>query len=366
MYPTKPTIKLPASYETLNLPQIELSHHPHGAKAVTPVVIIILNRPEKHNAFTPDMARSLEEAFRMFHLDDRVKVVVLTGAGRMFCAGRVDTDGLTDKLTIICFSGGRVAVAMHRCQKPTIIALQGSAVGVGMTMTLPAAIRICHQKSKYGFVFTRRGLPLESCSSYFLPRLIGLSRAMFLITTGGVYPPEPRYFGDLFTEALPEANQVLPRALELATDMADNNIDYIVVAITKKASSLSSRRGNPSSRRISKGTGHGTTHGGLRQTLSGSQRVKKRLLSYELFLSGSFCALSSNNRWPPKSTDALNAMVATNWCNPETTPETYDLQPREALNTGNLEYYQKCEHTLGPSIQTISMFDKIRAILTIA
>ncbi|KAG2411622.1 hypothetical protein HFD88_009178 [Aspergillus terreus] len=225
MYPTKPTIKLPASYETLNLPQIELSHHPHGAKAVTPVVIITLNRPEKHNAFTPDMARSLEEAFRMFHLDDRVKVVVLTGAGRMFCAGSdLDVgfgDGSGDPADYRDI-GGRVAVAMHRCQKPTIVALQGSAVGVGMTMTLPAAIRICHQKSKYGFVFTRRGLPLESCSSYFLPRLIGLSRAMFLITTGGVYPPEPRYFGDLFTEALPEANQVLPRALEVATDMADN------------------------------------------------------------------------------------------------------------------------------------------------
>ncbi|KAL5357079.1 enoyl-CoA hydratase/isomerase family protein [Aspergillus floccosus] len=225
MYPTKPTIKLPASYEALQLTQIQLSHHPHGANFVTPVVIITLNRPEKHNAFTPDMARSLEEAFRMFHLDDRVKVVVLTGAGKMFCAGSdLDVgfgDGSGDPADYRDI-GGRVAVAMHRCQKPTIVALQGSAVGVGMTMTLPAAIRICHQKSKYGFVFTRRGLPLESCSSYFLPRLIGLSRAMFLITTGGVYPPEPRYFGDLFTEALPEKNQVLPRALELANDIADN------------------------------------------------------------------------------------------------------------------------------------------------
>lgn len=87
MYPDKPTIKLPHSYETLQLPQIQLSHHPRGTETVTPTVVITLNRPEKHNAFTPDMARSLEEAFRMFHYDDRVKAIVLTGSGRMFCAG---------------------------------------------------------------------------------------------------------------------------------------------------------------------------------------------------------------------------------------------------------------------------------------
>jgi enoyl-CoA hydratase/carnithine racemase len=135
-------------------------------------------------------------------------------------------------------SGGRVALAMHRCHKPTIVALQGSAVGVGMTMTLPAAIRlvelsfqiriplifssICHEKSKYGFVFTRRGLTIESCASFFLPRLIGLSKAMSLITTGGVFPGSSTYFGDLFTEVLPDAAQVLPRALELAFEMAEN------------------------------------------------------------------------------------------------------------------------------------------------
>ena len=82
--------------------------------------------------------------------------------------------------------------------------------------------RICHEKSKYGFVFTRRGLTIESCASFFLPRLIGLSKAMSLITTGGVFPGSSKYFGDLFTEVWPDAAQVLPRALELAREMAEN------------------------------------------------------------------------------------------------------------------------------------------------
>ncbi|KAJ6111261.1 hypothetical protein N7486_003496 [Penicillium sp. IBT 16267x] len=103
--------------------------------------------------------------------------------------------------------GGRVTLAMHRCHKPTITAMNGSAVGVGMTMTLPAAVRICHEKSKYGFVFTRRGLTIESCASYFLPRLVGFSRAMHLITTGGVFPLTPQHFGDLFTEVLSDAGK---------------------------------------------------------------------------------------------------------------------------------------------------------------
>lgn len=83
-------------------------------------------------------------------------------------------------------------------------------------------IRICHEKSKYGFVFTRRGLTIESCASYFLPRLVGFSKAMHLIATGAVYPPENKYFGDLFSEVLPDSSQVFPRALELAQDIAEN------------------------------------------------------------------------------------------------------------------------------------------------
>lgn len=82
--------------------------------------------------------------------------------------------------------------------------------------------RICHEKSKYGFVFTRRGLTIESCASYFLPRLVGFSRAMHLITTGGVFPPATEHFGHLFTETLPEATQVLPRALENVSPLASS------------------------------------------------------------------------------------------------------------------------------------------------
>lgn len=119
-------------------------------------------------------------------------------------------------------SGGRVALAIHKCRKPTIAAMQGSAVGVGMTMVLPAAVRIAHNASKYGFVFGRRGITMESCSSYFLPRLIGFSRAMYLVSTGAVFPPTSPHFNGLFAESLADPAAVLPRALELATEIAQN------------------------------------------------------------------------------------------------------------------------------------------------
>ncbi|EAW08527.1 enoyl-CoA hydratase/isomerase family protein [Aspergillus clavatus NRRL 1] len=227
MYPNPPPITIPTSYEALPTTHIKVAHHPAGSPTATPVVIVSLNRPEKHNAFTQIMAENLEKVFGMFDLDERVKAVVLTGAGNAFCAGadleigfgggreRVRTTDHRD-------SGGRVALAIHRCRKPTIAAMQGSAVGVGMTMTLPAAIRIAHASSKYGFVFARRGIFMESCSSYFLPRLIGYSRAMYLVSTGGVFPSTSKHFDGLFAETLPDKSRVLPRALELATDIAEN------------------------------------------------------------------------------------------------------------------------------------------------
>ncbi|KAL4889980.1 ClpP/crotonase-like domain-containing protein [Aspergillus ambiguus] len=226
MYFSPPPIEVPSSYEKLQLGHVKVSHSPAGAPTATPVVIVTLNRPEKRNAFTQQMAEDLEKAFGMFDVDERVKAVVLTGAGNTFCAG-ADLEigfsgGPKERTQDHRDSGGRVALAIHKCRKPTIAAMQGSAVGVGMTMVLPAVIRIAHDKSKYGFVFGRRGITMESCSSYFLPRLIGFSRALYLVSTGGVFPSSSPHFNGLFAESLPEQSQVLPRALELANEIAQN------------------------------------------------------------------------------------------------------------------------------------------------
>ncbi|KAK7531473.1 ClpP/crotonase-like domain-containing protein [Phyllosticta citribraziliensis] len=173
------------------------------------------------------MMDDLETIYSIADVDERVKVVVLTGAGRTFCAGadlEVGFSAASDLKRVVDErdSGGRVALAMYRCRKPTIAAMQGSAVGLGMTMTLPAAIRIGYEGGKYGFVFARRGITMESCSSFFLPRLIGYSSAMYLLSTGDTYPPHSPHFGHLFQETLPDAAQVLPRALELARNMVQN------------------------------------------------------------------------------------------------------------------------------------------------
>jgi enoyl-CoA hydratase/carnithine racemase len=115
-----------------------------------------------------------------------------------------------------------VSLAIHRCSKPTIAAIQGAAVGVGITMCLPACIRVAYSKAKIGFVFARRGIIMEACSSYFLPRLIGHSRALHLTTTGSVYTADNPLFGTLFSELLPSPEATLARALELADEVAKN------------------------------------------------------------------------------------------------------------------------------------------------
>lgn len=115
-----------------------------------------------------------------------------------------------------------MALAIHQCSKPTVAAIQGSAVGVGITMCLPAAIRVVYAKAKIGFVFARRGIIMEACSSFFLPKLIGLSRALHLTMTGGVYPAEHPLMRELFSEILPTPEATLKRALELADEIAKN------------------------------------------------------------------------------------------------------------------------------------------------
>ncbi|KAF7888179.1 uncharacterized protein EAF02_002720 [Botrytis sinoallii] len=202
------TPSLPTSYSTVPFQHIRVSHIPESSPIPTPTILITLYRPEKHNAFTDTMAGELETAFNLLSLDPRVKCIVMTGHGKMFCAGADLEAGLSyenDTALTHRDGGGKVALAIHRC----------------ITVTLPTSIRIVSSTAKIGFVFARRGIIMEACSSYFLPRLIGLSRAMHLTTTGSIYPSTSPLLSSLFSEIVPP-EQVLPRALELANDIAQN------------------------------------------------------------------------------------------------------------------------------------------------
>jgi enoyl-CoA hydratase/carnithine racemase len=175
------------------------------------------------------MCEELENAFHLFDLDPRVRCIVVTGSGRMFCVGadlevgfgplrgRDNTHGSEHRDT-----GGVVSMAIHQCSKPTIFAINGSAVGIGITMTLPGVIRVAYKDAKVGFVFSRRAIVTEAGSSFFLPRLIGSSRALHLITTGSVYPASHPLLANLFSEILPTPEATVSRALELAADIAAN------------------------------------------------------------------------------------------------------------------------------------------------
>jgi enoyl-CoA hydratase/carnithine racemase len=182
-----PKLALPQSYADLPFTEIRVTNVPESSSDVTPIVLVTLYRPTRHNAFTTTMMRELELAYTLFDIDDRVKCIVQTGHGRMFCAGAdLDTsifDGGDESVRDHRDGGGRVVMAINRCRKPTIAALNGSAVGIGITMTLPMNIRIAYEGAKVGFVFARRGLIMEAASSFFLPRLIGYAEKDLPLTS---------------------------------------------------------------------------------------------------------------------------------------------------------------------------------------
>ena len=130
-------LSLPPSYASLPFEHIRLSHVPESSEEVTPVIVLTLYRPKNYNAFTDVIMRECEQALELFDVDDRVKCIVITGHGKMFCAGAdLDVGFSYDKEQNRDHrdGGGRVSLAIHRCRKPTIAAIQGSAVGVGITM----------------------------------------------------------------------------------------------------------------------------------------------------------------------------------------------------------------------------------------
>ena len=195
------------------------------------VATIELHRPERLNAFTGTMMRELITAFDLVDADDDVAAVIVTGSGRAFCAG-ADLGGgggtfagpeLSEDAgeQVRRDGGGTVSLRIFDCTKPVIAAINGPAVGVGITMTLPMDVRMASTDAKMGFVFVRRGIVPEACSSWFLPRIVGISRAQEWVATGRVFGAEEALAGGL-VRSLHTPDRLLDDARALALEIADN------------------------------------------------------------------------------------------------------------------------------------------------
>ena len=216
------------------------------------ILTITLNRPEKLNAFTGTMMSELVDAFGRASNDDDVRVIVVTGAGRAFCAGAdlssgantFDSQNRTDRpermrpegaeidwsAEYVRDGGGRVSLAIFKCLKPVIAAVNGPAVGIGVTMQLPMDIRIASEGARFGFVFSRRGIVPEACSSWFLPKVVGISQALEWCFSGRVFDAKEALAGRLVKE-ITAPDQLLPRAYELAAEIRDNTSAVAVALI---------------------------------------------------------------------------------------------------------------------------------------
>jgi enoyl-CoA hydratase/carnithine racemase len=204
------------------------------------ILTITLDRPDRLNAFTPTMANELIAAFDRADEDDDVRAIVVTGEGRGFCAG-ADLGGGGETFdwrerefdgAVPRDGGGRVTLRIFESTKPVIAAINGPAVGVGATMTLPMDVRLAAEGARVGFVFARRGIVPEACSSWFLPRVVGISRAMEWVATGRVFDAAEALDGGLVRSVHP-ADELLEAAYSLAREIADNAAP-VSVAIARR------------------------------------------------------------------------------------------------------------------------------------
>jgi enoyl-CoA hydratase/carnithine racemase len=207
-----------------------------------PLLILTLNRPDKLNAYTAQMGAELEHAFRSADEDDAVRVVIVTGAGRGFCAGADMSSGEeafdTTGGGAVMFQGSKARAtpggfvqAIYDCRKPSIAAINGAAVGVGITLTLPMDVRIASTDAKIGFVFARRGLVPEAGSAWFLPRLVGLDQSLRWCLSGRVFGAEEAKAGGLVSEVR-APDRLMARAREIALEIAENTAP-VSVALTR-------------------------------------------------------------------------------------------------------------------------------------
>jgi enoyl-CoA hydratase/carnithine racemase len=193
------------------------------------VLTITLDRPERLNAWTAQMGHELRSAFDQADADDDVRAIIVTGAGRAFCAG-ADLSGGGDtfdyrKRDVAGAAGrdngGEFSLRIFQSTKPVIAAINGPAVGVGATMTLPMDVRMAAEDARMGFVFARRGIIPEACSSWFLPRVVGISRAMEWVATGRVFSAQEGLEAGLLRSVHPK-DELLAAAQALAQEIAEN------------------------------------------------------------------------------------------------------------------------------------------------
>ena len=208
------------------------------------ILTLTLNRPDKLNAFTNTMALELIDAFDRSDADDAIRVVIVTGAGRGFCAGadlsagaatfdHAAQGGATDlDDPSIRDGGGTVTLRIFRSLKPVIAAVNGPAVGIGATMQLAMDIRLASEAARFGFVFARRGIVPEAASSWFLPRIVGLPQALEWCFTGRVFPAAEALAGGL-VRSVHAPDDLLPAARALAREIADNTAP-VSVALTRQ------------------------------------------------------------------------------------------------------------------------------------
>ena len=217
------------------------------------IATITLNRPEKLNAFTGIMMNEMIDAFDKADADDNVRAIIVTGAGRAFCAGAdlsagprtfdatredrperrtaIKADGSVDwSNEAIRDGGGLLTLRIFECLKPVIAAVNGPAVGVGVTMQLAMDVRLASENARFGFVFARRGIVPEACSSWFLPKVVGISQALEWTFTGRVFGAEEALEGRLVKKVY-KPDQLIPSARTLAREIADNTSQVSVALI---------------------------------------------------------------------------------------------------------------------------------------
>ena len=216
------------------------------------ILTITLNRPDKLNAFTGTMMNEMIDAFQRANKDDAIRCIIVTGAGRGFCAGAdlsagaatFDATARTDRpernagpADSVNWSdervrdgGGRLTLEIYECLKPVIAAVNGPAVGIGVTMQLAMDIRIASESARFGFVFSRRGIVPEAASSWFLPRIVGIQQALAWCFSGKVFDAKEALAGRLVQEVV-APDQLLPRAREIAREIADNTAPVSVALI---------------------------------------------------------------------------------------------------------------------------------------